>query len=225
MNDKLKKLYSNKYFDKRKSNDDRRIKSFEHEGDLIRKYVSSGKLLDIGCSTGEFIESLCWDGEAYGVEISDYAINEAIKKGIIVSETLPTGHDGTFDLIIFRGTIQHLNQPFETISACYNLLRDGGIVAFLATPNTNSLYYKIWNNLPALDPLRNFYVPSDLALQQIMKNENFQLREIEYPYWQSPYACPLRDFSKFVFKLIGFKVKFAFPGNMMNAIFQKEKIR
>ena len=76
----LDKKYKDDYFEERNSDDDKRVQSFKQEGDFIRKFVSQGKLLDIGCLTGEFYDHLMWNDEIYGVEISDHATLKAKKK-------------------------------------------------------------------------------------------------------------------------------------------------
>ena len=76
------------------------------------------------------------------MEISEYAIEKAIANGISFDKDINSEKD-FFDIIIFRGTIQHLDHPFLYIEKAYKALRKGGYVFYLATPNINSLYYKI----------------------------------------------------------------------------------
>ena len=78
------KIYGKSYFSKRLGNDDKRQKSFAMEKKLVNKYVSSGKILDIGCSTGEFLKFMDWDGEMYGMGISDHAIKEAKSVNVLL---------------------------------------------------------------------------------------------------------------------------------------------
>ena len=76
------RIFNKKYFDKRFLNDDKRVKSFESELQFIKNHISSGRLLDIGCSTGEMIEAFEWNGPCYGMETSKYAKTKAQKNGI-----------------------------------------------------------------------------------------------------------------------------------------------
>jgi SAM-dependent methyltransferase len=127
-----------------------------------------------------------------------------------------------FDLIVFRGTIQHLPDPFGYIHMAYEALKKGGYIVFLATPNANSAVYKFFNTLPALNSQLNFYIPSNVTLSNILKNNEFEVLEIERPYLNSPYANPILDHIKFIYCLITRKKpNFAFWGNMMNIIARK----
>ena len=56
------------------------MKAFMQKNHLVEKYVSSGTILDVGCSTGEMIEYYNWSGDRYGMEIVEYAIEEAKKE-------------------------------------------------------------------------------------------------------------------------------------------------
>lgn len=214
-------LYPKSYYKTRFQNDDLRVQTFLSESDFVRSLCPTGSILDVGCSTGEFLEAIQWDGARFGMEVSEYAIEIAKTNGVNFEKDLFSETD-YFDLIIFRGTIQHLDRPFEYMQACQKALKPGGFVFFLATPNANSIFYKIWNTLPFLDSERNFFIPSDIVLCDTMRNFGFSRVAIEYPYLSSVYSSPARDHLKFLAKIIGFNVNFPFWKSMMNVAFQKK---
>ena len=214
--------YTNDYFIGRNLNDLNRNECFYSESKFLKKYTDlNGIVCDVGCSTGEFLSSIGWAGDKYGMEVNDFAIQMAEERSINFSKNI-LNVDEFFDLVIFRGTIQHLPSPFEYISRAYDALKPGGLIVFLATPNANSLCYKLFNTVPALDDKLNFYIPSDISLSNILNNIGFRVLEIERPYFNSPYANLLKDhlmfFSRFIFKRKKFNNKFPFWGNMMNLI-------
>jgi SAM-dependent methyltransferase len=214
------RLYDNSYFIKRDGTDVKRQMTFLSEKEFISKYVSSGSIMDIGCSTGEFLEAIDWKGPKFGMEISEHAIKIAKTKKISFEKSLLT-EKSAFDLIVFRGTIQHIDEPFLYMKKSFDALKKGGYVVFLATPNANSFYYKRWNTLPFLDPSLNFFIPSDHSLINAMKNFGFTFIDIEYPYIDSPYSSLLGDHINFIMKILGKNVKFPFWRNSMNVVFQK----
>jgi SAM-dependent methyltransferase len=219
---KFEHLYPKSYFNSRSLNDKARIRSFLNEKELLLKHVNfKGTVCDVGCSTGEFLKCIEWDGKRYGMEISEHAIEEAKRNDISFDKNIET-EKNYFDLVIFRGTIQHIPTPFSYISKAYEALKPGGIIAFLATPNANSLVYKLTNTLPVLGPEYNFYIPSDITLINVCKNFGFEFVELNTPYLKSPYANPFKDHLKFLQMLI-FKKKPSFPfwKNMMDVILKK----
>src|SRR5438034_1351273 len=102
----LQELYPEAYFQRRRFNDARRLRQFELEGKFIRKYATDpSRVLDVGCSNGEFLRTIRWQAEMYGMEISDFARKMAEQNGIRFDKDLFNTED-FFDCVIFRGTIQ-----------------------------------------------------------------------------------------------------------------------
>ena len=136
---------------KRFGNDIKRQKSFVIEKQYIqslfhKRSLENLKILDIGCSTGEFIKSVFGDGqEIFGIEPSEFASNIASKNGIKIINDI--SEEDNFDLIIYRGTIQYIPNPFESIMKTHRALKNKGKIIFLATPNTRSLYYLLFKTL------------------------------------------------------------------------------
>lgn len=219
----FKSLYPESYFSRRKLNDNKRLLSFLSEEEFLRKHVNfEGRVCDVGCSTGEFLKAINWKGPKYGMEISEYAIQIAEQDGIDFTKNVLT-ENNFFDLIIFRGTIQHLPEPFSYISRSFEALKPGGVIAFLATPNSDSIVYKFSNTLPVLYPELNFFIPSESTLINVCKNYGFHLLDVRKPYLKSPYSNILFDHLKFL-KMILFRTKPDFPfwGNMMDVVMIKD---
>lgn len=224
---RLEKLYEKEYFGD-KELEKKREKMYLQEFARIKKYFDTnkgGKVLDIGCGMGDFLSLFGEKWMKYGIEISDIAREIAKKKGVIVDFEL---QDGFFDLIIFRGTIQHIPDPIYRIGECYYWLKSGGGLIFLATPNINSIYYKLFNTLPMLNERYNFFLPSDIMLTHILNNFGFRVKGIEYPYRNTPYARPIKDIFGFLLKFFKIRknIEFPFYKNIMECYAEKnyEKI-
>ena len=215
------------YFRNRIGNDPVRLLSFLREKRYLVRFMGSevfekGKILDVGCSTGEFIEAIGWNRTgAYGMEISDFARTLAQDKGIRFDKTLFNTRD-YFDVVVFRGTIQYLPNPFDCISGAFSCLKPGGHIVFLATPNSNSPYYLLFRTLPFLEEGLNYLIPNDVSLSMNLRNCGFEIVNVEYPYLRSPYAHPIRDHLKFVAKLIcRTRDRFPFWRSMMSVVARK----
>lgn len=222
-NTELISLYGEDYFADRFENEDpKRELSFKQEYSRIKKYLNEGAVLDVGCGMGNFLDIFDEGWNKHGIEISEYARGIAVDKGIRMIDY--DYEEGSMDLVVFRGTLQHLDTPLLAIRKCIDLLKPGGYMVFLATPNTNSLCYRLFRDLPALDPERNFLLPSDVMLKQILENFNLEVMEFVYPYFDSPYSSPVRDHIKLLLRLFGAKNRFAFWHNMMECYARKRKV-
>lgn len=217
----LVKNYNERYFKNRHPGRDiKREKSYLQECARIERYITKGRVLDVGCGMGNFLE--IFDGskwEKYGIEISGYAANLAKQKGIQLIDY--DFQSDFFDLMVFRGVLQHLDAPLYSIQQCIRMLKKGGLIVFLATPNTNSIYYRIFRELPMLDPKLNFILPSDSMLKQILINLGLEVLEMRYPYVGSPYTNLIADHINFLIRFFGVKKKFPFWGNMMECYARK----
>lgn len=211
-------LYNDHYFDMYRDDPQRSVAYQKDHDQIVKRKPRGGDILDVGCGLGLFLQQ--FDNKKwtkYGVDISDLAVREARKQNIQVKD-YDSGYDyppETFDVIVFRGTIQHLDTPFSVIKKCASLLKKGGLMAFLSTPNANSIYYKLFGTLPFIHPEYNFYIPSDTTLPNALKNFGLKVTDIRYPYLGTPYAKPLKDHFYFLLGCLGIPVKFAFWKNMM----------
>ena len=107
----------------------------------------SGRLLDVGCGSGELALGLAERGwRAAGVEISERAAAAAAAQGLEVH--MGTVHDapwepGSFDAVIFNHALEHVDDPGADLAAAARLVRPGGLVA-VAVPNFGGWQRKLF---------------------------------------------------------------------------------
>ena len=226
ISDGIENLYEEEYFKSYLSGTDdplykKRLVMYTQEIERIYKYKNSGSILDYGCGTGEFLSGFD-DGKwkRYGIEVSKFASKIAKKNGIEFDfdKTI----NSQFDVVVFRGTIQHIDNPILAIQESIRWLKDDGVLIFLATPNTGSLYYRIFQTLPMIDPKYNYVLFSDKILEQILNNLGLSVIEFFHPYMGTPYENWPRDLLKFFLKLFGINYKFAFWGNVLECYAKKK---
>jgi len=113
----------------------------------IEKVKKGGKLLDIGCANGFFLDEARRRGwEVDGIEVSSWAVEYARKKlnlnvreGFIEKELFP---DDFFDVIVMLDVLEHLPDPKSVLIEARRILKGDGIL-YISTPNISSLVSKI----------------------------------------------------------------------------------
>ena len=204
--------------------DPRRAAMYEAERARIERLTPAGRILDVGCGLGLFLSRFAPERWArYGAEISAHAITEARRRGIHVNDYAQAYDyaDGFFDVIVFRGSLQLIRTPFAVIETCVRLLAPGGYMVFLATPNSNSPYYRRFKTLPFLTPKVNYLIPSDLMISNALKNFGLDVVDIRYPYLETPYARPLLDHVLYALSFLGLNRRFAFWRSSMEIYARK----
>jgi 2-polyprenyl-3-methyl-5-hydroxy-6-metoxy-1,4-benzoquinol methylase len=121
-----------------------RLKTAEVLMKKIKKVKPAGKLLDIGCYSGIFLEiAQKHNYEIFGIEASPEAVNHSIPsirenlKVGLVEEMLKQFPDNFFDVITLFDVIEHLENPGKILVEVRNKLKNDGFLIF-STPNLSS---------------------------------------------------------------------------------------
>lgn len=194
-------------------NDPKRAFMYRMERDRILKLKPSGRILDIGCGIGAFLNEFPdADWHKFGVDVSEHAVEIARSAGIKIKmgEAAYDYEDGFFDVIVMRGSLQHLPDPFQTIARCKELLKPEGLLVFLSIPNTNSPYFRRFRTLPILTETLNILQPSDTMMVNALQNMGFRVLNVRYPYIETPYANVIMDHVLFLLSYLGVRRNFAF---------------
>lgn len=116
--------------------------TFERRLRAMAPFVSPGRLLDIGCGTGLFLDvarRASWD--AFGLDASSYAVSrgpadlvDRITTGTLESTDYPAG---SFDAVTMFDFFEHVYHPAAFAEHVARILSPSG-VAIVATPDYDS---------------------------------------------------------------------------------------
>lgn len=150
----------------------------------IKKYKRQGRLLDVGCALGFFLDEARGDFDTYGVEISKFAATYAREKlalQVINKDFLDVEfEDEFFDCITLWDVIEHLPNPTLALNKIYKLLKPDGLLV-LSTGDIGSVVSKLmgkhWHLL--LPPQHIYYFSQD-TIKRLLKNTGFKVIKIRY---------------------------------------------
>lgn len=136
--DSIAEQYDSGYFDLYRRRRRFRLRRADSRLRIIELLVEPGRLLDIGCSLGYFVEAAAARGwSASGVEISPDASAEArgfgldVRAGTLQEAGFP---DGSFDCVTMWDVLEHVPDPVAHMLEVRRVLAPAGLVV-IGTPD------------------------------------------------------------------------------------------
>ena len=157
--------------------------------DRIKRYFSRGRILDIGCGRGLFLNLMKEDGWAVtGQEFDEKSASYARNNyGIDVHTGDMAGkfENESFDVVNINHVLEHMEEPGETLSECNRILKKGGLLV-VAVPNIDSLQAKFGNkNWFQLDIPFHLYHFSSKGVVGLIESKLFNvdlIRHFKFEY-------------------------------------------
>ncbi len=150
----------------------------------INKFINPGKILDIGCGRGLFLDVMRRGGwSVIGTELNDETASYAIKtynitifSSDIIQQKLPTG---SLDAININQVLEHLKNPGKVIEESGRLLRRGGVL-IISVPDLRSPQFTIGKeNWFLLDlPFHLFHFTEE-GLCKLLEKNKFKIKYVK----------------------------------------------
>ncbi|MCX6344496.1 MAG: class I SAM-dependent methyltransferase [Armatimonadetes bacterium] len=174
--------YDSSYFDLYRCRRAFRLKRADARLRAIELIREPGRILDIGCSLGYFVEAANargWQGA--GIEISPYASEEArqlgldVRMGVLEDADYP---DASFDCVTMWDVIEHVSDPTKHMIEVSRILADDALIV-IGTPNLGHVRFKMkrgkWRHLK---PAEHIFYFQKSSISALLKKTGF---DVVYP--------------------------------------------
>ncbi len=177
------------------------------------KVSKKERILDVGSALGDSLveaKKLGWK-KVYGVELSRYAANESIKRGLNVKvgdlkkAKFPSNY---FDAVTLQDVIEHVGSPVGETKEIHRVLAPGGIV-FMVTPDVAGIWSKIlgslWYHYKPGEHIMYFAQKSlallltDAGFKNVVTRRTYHIMSLEYIFNRLRYYAP--SFFEFLIKI------------------------
>ena len=122
----------------------RQLMAGERLGDL-KRFVSRGRLLEVGCSTGEMLVSARDSFETVGVEADAASSRVACERGLQCFNGALTEArfaDNSFDVAALYHVIEHFPSPRAEMAELHRIIKPGAWLV-IETPNIANLWFRL----------------------------------------------------------------------------------
>ncbi|MFA6092494.1 MAG: class I SAM-dependent methyltransferase [Elusimicrobiota bacterium] len=190
---------------------------------MIRRYAPGGRLLEVGCANGFFLNAARMSYETLGVEPSraarDYARGKLrldVPAATMEEARFP---DASMDVVAMIDVIEHLADPLSILREAARVIKPGGVL-YLVTPDVESLSARIlrsrwWGLRPA-----HIYYFSPRTLAAMLEKAGFRVVEsrsygriFSWGYWLtrlSNYPRAVTVPVEILVRLLGIRDKFLY---------------
>jgi len=180
----LRKYLIEHYYDKNLLS--RLISIIFHDVPAIPSWHKNGKILDVGCGSGDtlvLLKKLGW--EIYGLDIDKNALKIAEDRGLqnVINGTymdIAKFPDNYFNAIRLYHVIEHLDDPVCALKIIYKKLKQNGEL-IIGTPNAKSfaawLFGKYWLNL---DVPRHLVLFNPSMLRNLLMREGYEIEHVDF---------------------------------------------
>jgi 2-polyprenyl-3-methyl-5-hydroxy-6-metoxy-1,4-benzoquinol methylase len=140
--------------------------------------VPHGRLLDVGCGSGQWLSEMSQRGwTVEGVDFDKSAVKLARQAGLKVeSGSLEEQHypDDCFDAVTLNHVIEHVPDPVRTLAECARILKPAGRLV-LFTPNSASLGHRLFKeSWRGLEPPRHLHIFSTQSMRRTLSAAGFK---------------------------------------------------
>lgn len=177
-------------------------KNFKNRLKIIRSYIKSGDLLEVGSAYGFFLEEAKKYFKVTGVELNkasvDFISSQQPNVSIFNDDFLKLDFDNkSFNAIVSLDTIEHVFNAEEFVKKCKQLLVKDGYL-FLETGDIGALVPRIQKeNWRLVHPPEHLNYFSQKSLVTLLKQNNFEVLEVRYVwFWRSALQTIYRLFPK-----------------------------
>ena len=149
---------------------------------ITKSSPNLGSILDVGCSTGIFLDiakNCGW--QTFGLELNRKEAEVARFKSHLVEEEMINSatFDDKFSVITLWDVFEHIKDGFQFLNDAKKLLREGGIV-FIQSPSRDSLAAKIMQSACNMfDGLEHVNLYGLESLTELAKSAGYKIESYE----------------------------------------------
>ena len=151
----------------------------------------SMSILDVGCGTGKMIHALADIGFMNVVGADPFIANDRrYPNGALVLKLPLFEIEGSYDVVMFHHSFEHMDEPWKVLDAASRLLKPGG-TCLVNTPNLRSHAWEHYGvDWVQLDAPRHLFIHSAASITALAHRSGLAVGEVacnatDFQFWGS----------------------------------------
>jgi SAM-dependent methyltransferase len=169
--------------------------------EFIRRYHRTGRLLEVGCAYGFFLQEGKRYFEVCGIELAEdaaaYCRERDVRVLTGVADEAHLAALGAMDVIVLLDVIEHLPEPHETLALCARHLRPGGLIVLTTGDFASPLARMAGARWQLMTPPQHLWYFTPKSCERLASRLNMRVEAIDHPWKLVPLSLILFQLGRF----------------------------
>ena len=192
--------------------------------DLRRAGANRGKLLELGCAYGFFLDEARSYFDVHGIEVSDTAARFCRSRGLDVEHGVLTenfvARQTPFDAVVMLDVVEHLPEPDVSLELLYRAMKPGARLLLTTGDWESALSRIMGSSWRLMTPPQHIFFFSPRTMSSMLARLGFDVIEYRKPWKIVPLDLALYQLGR----ILGMskpprwkRAHFGFPVNLFDA--------
>jgi 2-polyprenyl-3-methyl-5-hydroxy-6-metoxy-1,4-benzoquinol methylase len=167
----------------------------------LKKHVPGGRLVEIGCAYGYFLDAALSSFEICGVEISDHARAVCVGRGLDVGAELTPEFAvsrGPFDAAVMLDVLEHMQDPGDTLDLMHANMSPGAQLMITTGDFGSLLARTMGKRWRLMTPPQHLWFFSPATITALLARHGFRVHTVEHPWKMVPVALAAYQASRYL---------------------------
>jgi SAM-dependent methyltransferase len=161
-------------------------REFARSVDFVRRFRGEGKLLELGCAYGFFLEEAARHFDVAGIELAADAADHCRRRGLTVlqgaADAASLNQIGHVDIIVLFDVIEHLPDPRQTLALCQQHLNPGGIIVLTTGDFGSALARLAGARWRLMTPPQHLWFFTQESVRRLAAGLGLAVEHVDHPW-------------------------------------------
>jgi SAM-dependent methyltransferase len=169
---------------------------------FVRSKVKGGRLLDVGCAYGFFLQEAMPYFDVAGIEVAEDAVAHCRRNGLHVLNGVADADNlrqlGMMDVIVLLDVIEHVPHPYDTLALCAAHLNPGGMLMMTTGDFASTAARLAGRNWRLMTPPQHLWFFTPDSMKRLANRTGLRFETFDHPWKVVPLSLILFQLKRMV---------------------------